>query len=201
MRAVRRSWWAVPVLLLVVGCGSSGAAGADGPAPLQPLDSATTSTASAAAASPSASAPSVAGPSVPASSAPATPSAASAPAHTNALPEGQISGNLGVVDQSGDGSRLRMSAEIDGIGGWVVVQTDKGGKPGSVIGLVHRDEGVHDDVVVVPLRPRVTASRLLWVTLYLDRGKKGVFQPGRADRPLQFIGRDLRRPVHLTVTG
>jgi hypothetical protein len=36
-----------------------------------------------------------------------------------------ISGNLGVVDQVGDGTRLRLSAEIDGTAGWVVA--DRGG--------------------------------------------------------------------------
>jgi hypothetical protein len=40
----------------------------------------------------------------------------------------------------------------------------------------------------------------LWVTLYLDRGRPGVFEPAGADRPLQFNGRDLRRSARLTVT-
>jgi len=180
--AARRSSWAVPVLLLVAACASSG--GNDGAAPPPP------STPTQASTSPASSAPAV------------TPTGStSATEHQNSLPEGQISGNLGVLDQTGDGTKLRLSAEIDGVDGWVVVQRDRGGKPGPVIGLVHRGEGVHDDIVVVKLRPKLTSSQLLWVTLYLDRGKAGVFQPGRADRPLQFIGKDLRRPVQLTVTG
>lgn len=182
--------------LLLSGC-ASGAAG-PGPASDPPAAAASSPEAPA---SPSSADPSgVVGPMAATQTASATPSAShSAGSHLNVLPQGLISGNLGVVDQVGDGTRLRLSAEIDGAAGWVVVQADRGGRPGRVLGTVHRGDGVHDDIVVVRLRPRVASTRL-WVTLYLDRGRPRVFEPGGADRPLQFNGRDLRRPARLTVT-
>jgi hypothetical protein len=110
-----------------------------------------------------------------------------------------VSGNLGVIDQRGDGTQLRLAAEVDGGPGWVVVQADSNGRPGKVLGLVHRKDGAHDDVVIVALHPRVATGRL-WVTVYLDLGRPGVFEHPGADTPLQFAGQDLQRSATLTVT-
>jgi hypothetical protein len=112
------------------------------------------------------------------------------------LPPGLLQGNLGVVDQHGDGSQLLVSAEIDGTDGWVVVQADQDGRRGEVLGLAHRRNEAHDDTITVPLRRRV-ASGPLWVTLCVDAGTPGVFD--NADTPVQFSGGDLTRSVLLTV--
>jgi hypothetical protein len=128
---------------------------------------------------------------------PSAPPAAAAPAHTE-VPPGLISGNLGVLDQTGDGTRLHLSAEVDGGPGWVVVQADDNGHPGKIVGKVHRGDGVHDDIVTVRLHPRVSTG-LLWVTLYLDLGRRGVFEHPGPDTPLQFVGQDLQRSATLTV--
>jgi hypothetical protein len=135
--------------------------------------------------------PGVDGPSVPAAVSPA--------AHSEDAPPGLVSGNLGVTDQNGDGTQLRLAAEFDGGPGWVVVQADRNGRPGKVLGLTHRKNGAHDDVVTVALHPRV-ATGLLWVTMYLDNGRQGVFEHPGADTPLQFAGQDLQRSATLTVT-
>lgn len=183
--------WVLPALLLLVGCAApnqTASGTGQNPSPSSSLP--------ASAPPPSVSPPpDIVGPSVPAASA-----AATASAHTNVLPVGKVSGNLGVVDQQGDGTRLRLSAEIDGAAAWVVVQADRNGRPGKLVGLVHRNDGVHDDVVVVRLRPRAASGRL-WVTLHLDRGRKGVFENPGPDKPLQFAGQDLRRSLTLTVTS
>jgi hypothetical protein len=182
----------LPVMFLVVGCAAptnqSDFVAGEHPSPISSLPE----SAPPASVPPS---PGLVGPTAPAAS-----SSAEAPAHTNVLPVGKISGNMGVVDQRGDGTELRLSAEIDGAPGWVVVQADRNGGPGKVMGLVHRNDGVHDDVVVVRLRPRAASGRL-WVTLYLDRGRKGVFEDPGPDKPLLFAGQALRRSLTLTVTS
>jgi hypothetical protein len=183
------------LLLLVFGCAapSSGAGTATGRSSLRassPLpESATGQGSGSAAAGPSSG---VAGPSAPAAVSPSA-------APTDVLPPGMITGNLGVADQQGDGTRLRLVAEVDGGPGWVVVQADRAGRPGKVLGVVHRSDGVHGDSVTVPLLPRVATGRL-WVTLYLDRGRLGVFEHPGPDAPLQFAGKDLERSVILTVS-
>lgn len=182
-RPARRSWVLpvlvlLPWLVLLVGC----AAPTDRSAPPDGRQRPSSTVSPA----PAASTP---------SPAPTTASAAGRPA---ALPIGAI-GNLGVTDQRGDGTRIRLAAEIDGSAGWVVVQADRRGRPGRVLGLAHRADGEHDDVVVVRLRPAVGTGRL-WVTLCLDRGLRGVFESPGPDTPLVFAGDELRRSVTLTMT-
>jgi hypothetical protein len=138
--------------------------------------------------------------SVPGVDGPSVPAAVSPAAHSDEVPPGMVSGNLGVTDQKGDGTQLRLAAEFDGGPGWVVVQADRNGRPGKVLGLTHRKNGAHDDIVTVALHPRV-ATGLLWVTMYLDQGRQGVFEHPGADTPLQFAGQDLQRSATLTVTS
>jgi hypothetical protein len=79
------------------------------------------------------------------------------------------------------------------------VQANSNGRPGKVLGLVQRKDGVHDGIVTVALHPRV-ATGPVGVTLYLDRGRRGVFEHPGADIPLEFAGQDLRRSATLKVT-
>jgi hypothetical protein len=114
------------------------------------------------------------------------------------LPPGILSGNLGVHDQHGDGTQVTVSPEIDGADGWVVVQADDGGRRGEVLGLAHRTNQAHDDVIAIPLRRKVSTGRL-WVTIHVDAGRRGVFEYPGPDRPLQSRGGDLTQPITLTV--
>lgn len=187
MGPVRRSAWILATLLLA-GCGGpQRPAGGPPAAPAGAVPGPVPATAGA-----------VSGP-VPATGPSVTPSAAGhAAAHNGAgLPPGILRGNLGVVDQHGDGTTVRVSAEIDGSDGWVVVQSDDHGTRGDVLGLAHRANEAHDDIVVVALRRRVSSGRL-WVTVHVDAGRPGVFDYPGPDQPLQSVGHDLTRVITLT---
>lgn len=136
---------------------------------------------------------------------PPAPAGSSTAAHPSAhpgggVPPGILQGNLGVRDQQGDGRSVALSAEIDGSPGWVVIARDERGRPGRTIGSVLRGNGVHDDVVTVALKPRLSVTTTLWATLVVDQGRPGVLEYPGADSPLQFQGRDLSRPFTYTVS-
>ncbi len=182
---------AVTVLGLA-GCGSGGTT--------TPPAAAPTSVAGPTVASPTVAGPTVAGPTT---SAPAGHGAHSGttggPTDTAPeVPPGIVQGNLGFIDQVSDGRHLIGSAEIDGAPGWVVVRTDQGGRPGAVLGRVHRDNGVHDDVATVTWARKVRSGPV-WVSLHIDEGTVGRFEFPGPDRPLTFAGADLRHRLVLAV--
>jgi hypothetical protein len=89
--------------------------------------------------------------------------------------------NLGVLNQVSDGRTITVAdAEVGGSPGWVVVQGDKAGKPGAVIGMTRRLNGEHGNAFAVHLTKPISTGAY-WVTLHRDLGRQRVFEfPGPA---------------------
>lgn len=119
--------------------------------------------------------------------------------HRAEVPNGYLSGNLGVLPQVSDGRQLVVgAAEIDGAPGWLAVRTDKNGTPDSLIGLVARANEQHDDTVIVPLS-RTIGTGIYWVTMHIDAGVVGRYEYPGPDRPLVAGPTTLTRRVSVTV--
>jgi len=114
-------------------------------------------------------------------------------------PSGLLTGNIGVRDQSGDGRTITIgAAEIDGSPGWVVISANDRGKPGRTLGLVHRADGQHDDIVSVPMRTPLR-SGVYWATMHVDLGAAGRYEYPGPDVPLTAGNQLLSRLFQLKV--
>jgi hypothetical protein len=107
--------------------------------------------------------------------------------------------NLGVLNQVSDGRTITVAdAEVGGSPGWVVVQRDKAGKPGAVIGKTRRLNGEHGSAFAVHLTGPISTGAY-WVTLHRDLGRQRVFEFPGPDEVAIGAGAELRRKVAVTV--
>jgi LPXTG-motif cell wall-anchored protein len=88
---------------------------------------------------------------------------------TGALAQGsQVTGEVSVQDQSGDGATVTVpEATISGSNGWVAIHQVEGGQPGPVVGAAYITEGASQDVSVTLDQP-LTASQTLSAMIHTD---------------------------------
>ena len=110
-------------------------------------------------------------------------SAAGTPASTSAaiviLPP-LASTDVAIDTQRTDGESVVVTGVTLPAPGFVVVQIDEDGTPGSILGFTDLlPEGVTTGIEI-ELSPRLIVTGPVWVTAYVDRNENGLFRPGTA---------------------
>jgi Uncharacterized protein conserved in bacteria len=94
-----------------------------------------------------------------------------------------------VSNQSISGGRIILSSVISQGPGWAVIYAQKNGKPSSVIGRTAVNDGTNDDVIIEINSSK--ASSMLYVELFSDQGKVGVFENPGPDNPEMVSGQPV----------
>ncbi len=97
---------------------------------------------------------------------------------------------VGVDNQTiNDSSQIMINQVTIDQQGWIVIQSDDDGKPGSVLGFSQVDNNKSENLVV-GIDPKMATS-VLYAVLYYDRGITGVFEFPGPDTPVEFKGRAI----------
>lgn len=114
---------------------------------------------------------------------------------------GQVTGDVTVQDQSGDGATVQVQrASISGGNGWVVIHNDANGKPGEDIGWAYLQEGDSSNITVQLDKP-ISSSQKLYAMLHVDDPADQNYTFPDGDKPVMADGAVVVKPFQYTVSG
>lgn len=131
-----------------------------------------------------------------------TPAAPAAPASAAAAPA-TATGTLDAADQTSDGKSVTVSAvdiEAGGMGGWIALHQDMGGKPGPVKYWVAVPAGKSTNVMI-PTSGGITTGAY-WPMLHVDDHVIGTYefpQTAGADLPAKADAMIVMKKIQVTV--